>query len=253
MLHSKVDVAMTHCCRGVCIDDAGGPACRANRLLLRQQIPYLAEEGLWAEAAETVQAGSLLVATPRAAHRNPHYEQLVVLVLKHSKDGTSGVVLNRPSMAVVDDLLGWGCVMSFQLQRQLMHTLWSGCEKTLLAIQDRRQSFLIRRVARRWSPGEGGASLTSVFGSERVYLGGIFTPGACCWPLCIKQHAQPDMLAWTSACSLSGHFLSLWYVPAARIARQPTTFLHGYVRTAVQSLVLVPTPHCFTMLEISHA
>ena len=71
----------------------------------------MAEEGLWAEPTDSVQAGTLLVATPRAAQRNPRYEQLVVLVLEHSSSRTSGVILNRPSMAVVDDLLGWGCVI----------------------------------------------------------------------------------------------------------------------------------------------
>ena len=91
-------------------EDAGGPACRANRLLLRQQNPYLAEEGLWAEPIDSVHAGTLLVATPRAGHRNPRYEQLVVLVLEHSDSGTSGVILNRPCAAMVDDLLGWGYV-----------------------------------------------------------------------------------------------------------------------------------------------
>ena len=99
-------------------EDVGGPACRANRLLLRQQNPYLAEEGLWAEPADSVQAGTLLVATPRAAQRNPRYEQLVVLVLEHSGSRTSGVILNRPSMAVVDDLLGWGCVMRTRRRSQ---------------------------------------------------------------------------------------------------------------------------------------
>ena len=73
---------------------------------------------MWAEPVDSVQAGTLLVATPRAAHRNPRYEQLVVLVLAHSSSGTSGVILNRPSMAVVDDLLGWGCVMDTWPQAQ---------------------------------------------------------------------------------------------------------------------------------------
>jgi hypothetical protein len=89
-------------------DDAGGPACRANRLLLRRQNPYLADEGLWAEPAESVQPGWLLVATPRAGLRDPRYEQLVVLVLEHGTSGASGIILNRPSSAVVEDLLGWG-------------------------------------------------------------------------------------------------------------------------------------------------
>ena len=98
-----------HWLRTVRAEDAGGPECRANRLLLRQQNPYLAEEGLWAEPAEQVQAGGLLIATPRAGLRDPRYEQLVVLVLEHGRDGARGVILNRPSSAVVEDLLGWGC------------------------------------------------------------------------------------------------------------------------------------------------
>ena len=36
----------------------------------------------------------------------------------------------------------------------------------------------LTRCRHRWSPGEGGAALTAVFGNERVYLGAMFSPGA---------------------------------------------------------------------------
>ena len=43
--------------------------------------------------------GHLLVATPRL--RDPNFDRTVVLVLEHSDEGAAGVVLNRPSHAVV--------------------------------------------------------------------------------------------------------------------------------------------------------
>jgi putative transcriptional regulator len=57
-----------------------------------------------AEAGETLlQAGRLLVATPRLA--DPNFERTVVLILDHDESGTLGVVLNRPSPVPVGEIL----------------------------------------------------------------------------------------------------------------------------------------------------
>jgi putative transcriptional regulator len=55
-----------------------------------------------AEVTE-LQAGQLLVATPRLA--DPNFERAVVLVLDHDSSGTLGVVVNRPSPVPVGDIL----------------------------------------------------------------------------------------------------------------------------------------------------
>ena len=36
------------------------------------------------------------------------YEQLVILLLQHGPEGSTGVILNRPCGAVIENLLGWG-------------------------------------------------------------------------------------------------------------------------------------------------
>lgn len=59
-----------------------------------------------AEAGDPVQAGRLLVATPRLV--DPNFERTVVLILDHDENGSLGVVLNRPSPVPVGDVLeGW--------------------------------------------------------------------------------------------------------------------------------------------------
>ena len=55
-----------------------------------------------AEVTE-LQAGQLLVATPRLA--DPNFERAVVLLLDHDGSGTLGVVVNRPSPVPVGDIL----------------------------------------------------------------------------------------------------------------------------------------------------
>lgn len=57
-------------------------------------------------------AGRLLVATPLIA--DPHFERTVVAVLSHDRDnGAFGLVLNRPSPLVVEDVAeGWGGVVA---------------------------------------------------------------------------------------------------------------------------------------------
>jgi putative transcriptional regulator len=50
--------------------------------------------------------GHLLVAMPTL--RDPNFERTVVFVLAHESDGALGVVLNRPTEAIVGDVLpGW--------------------------------------------------------------------------------------------------------------------------------------------------
>lgn len=59
----------------------------------------------------TVEAGSLLVATPALV--DPNFAHTVVLVLDHDDEGSLGVVLNRPSPVPVAEVLpGWDEVLS---------------------------------------------------------------------------------------------------------------------------------------------
>ena len=54
-----------------------------------------------------VGAGSLLVAAPSLT--DPSFRRSVVFVIDHRRDGTLGVILNRPSEVAVSDVLpGWG-------------------------------------------------------------------------------------------------------------------------------------------------
>ena len=54
-------------------------------------------------------AGRLLVAVPELA--DPHFRRSVVLLLDHDRQGALGVVLDRPSDIVVEDVLpGWGAL-----------------------------------------------------------------------------------------------------------------------------------------------
>jgi putative transcriptional regulator len=56
-------------------------------------------------------AGRLLVALPALA--DPNFERTVVLVLDHDDEGALGLVLNRPTLtAVADVLTGWGSVVT---------------------------------------------------------------------------------------------------------------------------------------------
>ncbi|NNF62863.1 MAG: hypothetical protein HKN07_01270 [Acidimicrobiia bacterium] len=53
--------------------------------------------------------GRLLVAQP--GMEDPNFARTVVLIVEHNADGTLGVVLNRPSMVAVDDVLeDWSAV-----------------------------------------------------------------------------------------------------------------------------------------------
>lgn len=59
----------------------------------------------------TLEAGSLLVATPALV--DPNFAHTVVLLLDHDGDGSLGVVLNRPSPVPVSEVLpGWDDVLS---------------------------------------------------------------------------------------------------------------------------------------------
>lgn len=81
-----------------------------NLALLRAQNKYLASEGLWASPSVDIRAGQLLLATAEAPELSgdPRVTQLVVLILHHDSRGTEGIMLNRPSFACVQDLMGWG-------------------------------------------------------------------------------------------------------------------------------------------------
>jgi putative transcriptional regulator len=55
--------------------------------------------------------GRLLVALPALA--DPNFERTVVLVLEHDDDGALGIVLNRPTLTSVSDVLrGWETVVA---------------------------------------------------------------------------------------------------------------------------------------------
>ena len=63
------------------------------------------------ESIGELRAGMLLVATP--ALLDPNFADTVVLLLDVDDDGALGVVLNRPSMVPVADVLdGWGDVVA---------------------------------------------------------------------------------------------------------------------------------------------
>lgn len=51
-----------------------------------------------------------MLATPEAPELSgdARVTQLVILLLSHGPGGSEGVMLNRPSFACVEDLLGWG-------------------------------------------------------------------------------------------------------------------------------------------------
>ena len=55
-------------------------------------------------------SGNLVLATPEAPELSgdARVAQLVILLLSHGPRGSEGVMLNRPSFACVEDLLGWG-------------------------------------------------------------------------------------------------------------------------------------------------
>ncbi|WP_155369691.1 YqgE/AlgH family protein [Catellatospora vulcania] len=64
-----------------------------------------AGKGTGRHAVESL-TGHLLVAMPSL--RDPNFERTVVFVLAHEADGALGVVLNRPTEALVGDILpGW--------------------------------------------------------------------------------------------------------------------------------------------------
>ena len=68
-------------------------------------------EGTRGEPAErsaySVEAGTLLVAAPSLT--DPNFARTVVFVIDHRREGTLGVILNRPSEVAVSDVLPtWG-------------------------------------------------------------------------------------------------------------------------------------------------
>ncbi len=55
------------------------------------------------DASRVVARGRLLVASPRL--QDPNFDRSVVLVLEHDQDGTLGLVLNRPTITPVAEIL----------------------------------------------------------------------------------------------------------------------------------------------------
>src|SRR6478609_6404999 len=64
--------------------------------------PRRAEDGRMSTNGPRL-AGRLLVATP--ALGDPHFDRTVVLVLDHDENGALGVVINRPTPVLVDEVL----------------------------------------------------------------------------------------------------------------------------------------------------
>ena len=82
-----------------------------NVHLLQTQDRALAREALWAHATGAPEPGGLLIASPDAPTLlgDDRAWQLVVLVTAHAPgSGSTGLILNRPAAAQLDDLLGWG-------------------------------------------------------------------------------------------------------------------------------------------------
>ena len=60
-------------------------------------------------ATEVPEQGGLLLAQPRcAAILDPRYHQIVVFLTKHSREGSTGFILNRPAPVAMGGLMGWG-------------------------------------------------------------------------------------------------------------------------------------------------
>lgn len=62
---------------------------------------------MWVRPDDDVEPGTLLVAAPSLV--DPNFRRTVVYVIDHRREGTLGVVLNRPSEVAVHDVLpAWG-------------------------------------------------------------------------------------------------------------------------------------------------
>ena len=91
------------------------PRRRASRADRRRRMPFGGDgprfEGMepvrairrGAEAGQVTFTGRLLVATPVIA--DPNFERTVVLILAHGDEGALGVVLNRPSLTAVAEVV----------------------------------------------------------------------------------------------------------------------------------------------------
>ena len=76
---------------------------------MQRQDPVLAKEPFWVHATEVPEQGGLLLAQPRcAAILDPRYHQIVVFLAKHSREGSTGFILNRPAPVAMGGLMGWG-------------------------------------------------------------------------------------------------------------------------------------------------
>ena len=74
-------------------------ATEANLELLKTQNPGLAKDKAWAHVIAKPEKGSLIVAaTDDFVTSQQYFNQCVILLLEHSKDGSMGVILNRPTM-----------------------------------------------------------------------------------------------------------------------------------------------------------
>ena len=72
-------------------------ATAANRDLVEQQTPELADEPVWAHAIPQPERGCLLLAAADAfEERQQYFAQAVILLLDHGPEGSVGVVLPPP-------------------------------------------------------------------------------------------------------------------------------------------------------------
>ena len=81
-------------------------ATEANLELLKTQNPELAKDKAWAHVIAKPEKGSLIVAaTDDFVTSQQYFNQCVILLLEHSKDGSMGVILNRPTMYKMADVV----------------------------------------------------------------------------------------------------------------------------------------------------
>ena len=81
-------------------------ATEANLELLKTQNLGLAKDKAWAHVIAKPEKGSLIVAaTDDFVTSQQYFNQCVILLLEHSKDGSMGVILNRPTMYKMADVV----------------------------------------------------------------------------------------------------------------------------------------------------
>lgn len=69
----------------------------ANRQLLEQQNPQLAQEEFWAHAAAPEVGGILIGSSSVSQTVGQEFWQAIIFILEHGPEGSAGVILNRPT------------------------------------------------------------------------------------------------------------------------------------------------------------